>query len=241
MRAVNCYEDAKRAEAYASLEFHGTYYLAYRDIAKRIFEHIEGGNALDFGCGTGRSTRYLKDLGFETVGVDISKEMIKFAVDNDPKGVYHLITEGGLKEFNKESYDLVLSAFTFDNIAGMDNKIKIFKDIKRLLKPDGILLSLVSSPEIYVNEWVSFSTKNFPENRDAKGGDIVRIVMTDVDDERPVEDIVCFDEDYQKCYRESKLSMAGRYELLASGDEPYDWVSETAIAPWVIYVLKKDE
>lgn len=26
---------------------------------------------------------------------------------------------------------------------------------------------------------------------------------------------------------------------LATGDEPYQWVSETTIAPWVIYVLHK--
>jgi hypothetical protein len=32
MDFTNVYEDAKRAESYARLEFPGTYYLAYRDI-----------------------------------------------------------------------------------------------------------------------------------------------------------------------------------------------------------------
>jgi hypothetical protein len=27
---------------------------------------------------------------------------------------------------------------------------------------------------------------------------------------------------------------------LARGDEPYQWVSETTIAPWTIYVLTRD-
>jgi hypothetical protein len=33
---ANCYEDTKRAEAYAKLEFAGTYYLAYRDLRWRL-------------------------------------------------------------------------------------------------------------------------------------------------------------------------------------------------------------
>jgi len=38
----NSYEDARRAEAYARLEFPGTYYLAYRDIPAIIGEHVTG-------------------------------------------------------------------------------------------------------------------------------------------------------------------------------------------------------
>ena len=75
----NSYEDAKRAAAYAQLEFPGTYYLAYRDLPEIIGHHINGRKALDFGCGTGRSTRFLKELGFDVIGVDISEEMITIA------------------------------------------------------------------------------------------------------------------------------------------------------------------
>jgi hypothetical protein len=39
---------------------------------------------------------------------------------------------------------------------------------------------VVSSPVIYVNEWASFSTKAFPENRTAKSGERVLISMLDV-------------------------------------------------------------
>ena len=38
-------------------------------------------------------------------------------------------------------------------------------------------------PAIYVNEWASFSTRDFPENRNARDGDRVRIVMLDVPDD----------------------------------------------------------
>ncbi|MEE8632751.1 MAG: class I SAM-dependent methyltransferase, partial [Candidatus Bathyarchaeia archaeon] len=62
MEFSNVYEDSERAEAYSKLEFPGTYYLAYRDLPKIISDHVKGREALDFGCGTGRSTRFLKRL-----------------------------------------------------------------------------------------------------------------------------------------------------------------------------------
>ncbi len=45
MAAFNCYEDARRAEAYARLEFPGTYYLAYRDLPALFAEHVRGRRA----------------------------------------------------------------------------------------------------------------------------------------------------------------------------------------------------
>ena len=57
MHIRNVYEDADRAEAYANLEFPGTYYLAYRDLPRIMSAHGRGTRAVDFGCGTGRSTR----------------------------------------------------------------------------------------------------------------------------------------------------------------------------------------
>ena len=63
MGLFNSYEDAKRVEAYAKLEFPGTYYLAYRDLPGIIFEHVKGRKSLDFGCGAGRSTRFLQKIG----------------------------------------------------------------------------------------------------------------------------------------------------------------------------------
>ena len=51
--------------------------------------------------------------------------------------------------------------FTFDNVPGRDHKVELFAGLGRLLAPEGRLVSLVSSPDIYVNEWASFTTKRF--------------------------------------------------------------------------------
>jgi ubiquinone/menaquinone biosynthesis C-methylase UbiE len=241
MDFFNVYEDAKRAEAYAKLEFPGTYYLAYRDLSKIIFEHIKGRRALDFGCGTGRSTRFLQRLGFSTVGVDISLDMLEKARQLDPEGDYRLIKEGDFSQFENEAYDLVLSVFTFDNIPTMEKKVANFKGLRRLLKSEGRIINLVSSPEIYTHEWASFSTKDFPENKHAKSGDKVRIIQIDIQDKRPVEDVVWTDEFYQETYKKAGLGLVKTYKPLAKESEPFKWVNETRIAPWVIYVLKKEE
>ena len=97
---------------------------------------------------------------------------------------------------------------------------------------------MVSAPEIYTHEWASFSTKDFPENRDARTSETVRIVTTDFADRRPVEDILWTDESYREVYAHANLALVATYRPLATGDEPYGWVSETKIAPWVVYVLR---
>jgi SAM-dependent methyltransferase len=238
MKFDNVYEDAKRAESYAGLKFPGTYYLAYRDLPKIVAEHVTGIKALDFGCGTGRSTRFLKRLGFDVTGIDISEAMIAKARELDPSGNYCLVADGDLSPANNKTYDLILSVFTFDNIPTMTKKVKLLFELKKMLAVNGKIINLVSSPDIYVNEWASFTTKDFPENKCARSGDKVRIVMTDVEDRRPVEDIIWFHESYSDTYSRAGLKIIDIYRPLGNSSEPYNWVSETRIAPWVIYVLQ---
>jgi SAM-dependent methyltransferase len=239
MAFSNSYEDAKRAEAYAKLEFPGTYYLAYRDLPEIIFEHVKGKEALDFGCGTGRSTRFLRKIGFSVVGVDISRDMLEKARKLDPEGDYRLIGEGDFSQFKSCAFDLVFSVFTFDNIPTMEQKVTNFRGLGGLVKSEGRIVSVVSSPEIYTHEWVSFSTKDFPENKHAKSGDKVRIIQMDIEDKRPVVDVVWTHESYREVYKEAGLGLIKTYKPLAKKNEPYKWVNETKIAPWTIYVLKK--
>jgi SAM-dependent methyltransferase len=237
----NVYDDSKRAEAYSKMEFPSTYYLAYRDLPEIIFEHVKGRKAIDFGCGAGRSTRFLGKLGFDVIGVDISEDMIRKARELDHTGDYRLTKDDNFSQFENNAYDLVLSVFTFDNIPTMENKVRIFRELGRLLKDEGRIVSVVSSPEIYVHEWASFSTKDFPENRQAKSGDVVRIIQTDIEDKRPVEDIIWAHEYYQETYKRAGLELIKTYKPLARENEPYEWVNETRIAPWVIYALKRQE
>lgn len=232
----NVYSDPARAAAYASLEFPNTYYLAFRDLPGILQRRATGRHALDFGCGTGRSTRFLKRLGFDAVGVDLAPAMLALAREADPGGDYHRVGEEGPTGFPEASFDLALAAFTFDNVPGAEAKVRLLAALRRLLRPAGALVNLVSSPDIYRNEWASFSTRDFPENRLARSGDRVRIVMTDVPDRRPVEDILWDHEAYLECYSAAGLEVLEIHRPVGRPDEPYTWVAETRVAPWVIYV-----
>jgi SAM-dependent methyltransferase len=239
MNFVNCYNNAIRADAYSKLEFANTYHLAFRDLPELFRAHVKGSAALDFGCGTGRSTRFLRGLGFDPVGVDISEEMVFRAHSLDPQGDYRVIPGDDMSALPPSSFSLIQSAFTFDNIPGMETKVRLFRDLRSLLTPDGILVNIVSAPEIYWNEWASFSTRDFPENRNARPGDPVKIITTDFEDRSPAVDILWPHESYVEVYAGAQLEVVELRKPLANGDEPYNWVSETHIAPWVIYALRR--
>lgn len=235
----NAYSDERKANAYSALEFANTYYLAYRDLPGIIGKHVTGSRAVDFGCGAGRSTTFLKELGLDVVGIDISEDMLAIARRRDPECEYRLVEDGRYEHLGRGEYDLVQSIFPFDNIPGKENRAHILSKLVELLAPGGKVVMLGSNPEMYINEWASFSTKDYPENLNARSGDSVLIINTDIEDRRPVEDIIWFEEDYLELFEAAGLELEATFRPLGTEDEPFEWVVETEIAPWFIYVLKK--
>jgi SAM-dependent methyltransferase len=235
----NAYSDERKAEAYSALGFANTYYLAYRDLPDIIGRHVTGRRAVDFGCGAGRSTRFLRGLGFEVVGIDISEEMLALARRRDTECRYVRVEDGRYSHLGVGGYDLVQSIFTFDNIPGREERASILSALVDLLGPEGRVVMLGSNPEMYVNEWASFSTRDFPENRVAGSGDSVLIINTDIEDRRPVEDVIWFEEDYLELFDVAGLELEATYRPLGREEEPFEWTVETEIAPWFIYVLRR--
>src|SRR5262249_43856571 len=180
-----------------------------------IRRHNHGSRALDFGCGTGRSTRFLRNLGLNVVGADISQAMLDQARALDPSGEYHLIRANIAGDFAPGSFDIILAAFTFDNMP-TEAKANALTGLRILLSPAGCLFLVVSSAAIYVNEWTSFSTHDFPENRHARDGDRVRIIMLDVPDRRPVEDVFCTDAHYRPLFQTAALPLLQFHSPLAT-------------------------
>jgi SAM-dependent methyltransferase len=234
----NAYEDAGYAAAYANLEFPGTYYLAFRDLPAIFRAHVTGTRALDFGCGAGRSTRFLRSCGFSAVGIDIAEEMVAQARERDSEGKYVLVPDGDYVPLGEGAFDLVFSAFTFDNVPTQEAKVRAMRGIRRLLAPHGRVVHVVSSPELYTHEWASFSTRDFLEDRAANTGDLVRCVNVALDDHRPVDDVYWSDAAWAETHAHAGLDTVQEYRPLARDDEPYDWVNQTRIAPCVVYVLK---
>src|SRR5262245_41617841 len=56
-----------------------------RHLLNRFAESLRGeGLVADVGCGPGHVARYLQDQGVETVGIDLSPEMVRLARDGNP-------------------------------------------------------------------------------------------------------------------------------------------------------------
>jgi hypothetical protein len=62
--------------------------------------------------------------------------------------------------------------------------------------------------------------------------------MKDVTDNRPVEDVIWFHEDYLRNYHQAGFEVVEIVRPLGKQSEPYEWINETQISPWVIYLLK---
>jgi SAM-dependent methyltransferase len=170
------------------------------------------------------------------VAADISQPMLDQARALDPSGEYRVVSGNIAAEFAPGSFDIILAAFTFDNMPN-DEKSQALSGLRTLLAPDACLLLVVSASAIYVNEWASFSTSDFPENLHAHDGDQVRIIMLDVPDRRPVEDVFCTDTCYRRLFESARLRVLDVHSPLATGNEPTRWVSETTTPAWTIYVL----
>lgn len=232
----NAYADTDRARAYADLGFAGTYRLAFRDIPGLLARHVSGTAALDFGCGAGRSSRFLQALGFTVTGVDISPAMLAEARARDPQGRYLLIPDGDLSPLGGARFDLVFCAYPFDNIPGLEHRRRLFRQFAERLAAAGRVVNLVSAPALYHHDWLSFTATEFPENRRATSGDRVRVTIRDGADQRPVDDLYWTAEDYQALYAAAGLQLLDTHRPLGLPEEPEPWATELTVSPWVIDV-----
>jgi SAM-dependent methyltransferase len=232
----NAYDDRDRAAAYADLGFAGTYYLAFRDLPDLIAKHVTGTAALDFGCGAGRSTRFLKGLGFDAIGIDVAEPMLRMARERDPAGTYLLVHDDAATGWPDGPFDLVLAAYPFDNIADLAHRRNLLTAIRRRLAPTGRVVIIASAPELYLHEWLSFTTA-YPENARARTGDIVRIAITDGGDLRPIHDVLWDDAAYRADFAAAGLAVHELHRPLGRTEEPYAWQTELHVSPWLQYVL----
>lgn len=109
-----------------------------REIVSRYFAEREA-RVLDVGCGTGRTTRPLADLGFDVVGVDISEEMVVRARELFPDISFEVADVTDL-DFDDDSFDYVLFAHNgIDYVHPSSERRRAFEELGRVLKPGGYL------------------------------------------------------------------------------------------------------
>jgi SAM-dependent methyltransferase len=95
---------------------------------------------LDYGCGQGRLAAELIHLGYVNVlGVDSSPEMIRIARDEVPDAGF-AENDGESLPCGDASVDAVLLFAVLTCIASDDAQKKLLRELRRILRPDGLLL-----------------------------------------------------------------------------------------------------
>jgi len=92
----------------------------------------------DFGCGPGQTTKYLKDLGIEISGLDLSEKILEQARTTHPEINFR---KGNVLEleFDDDSIGGVVAFYAIVHFTGEQVEIA-FLEVFRVLQPGGIFL-----------------------------------------------------------------------------------------------------
>jgi len=127
----------------------GIYILTLGKLDKvydRLTSYIKKGQkVLDLGCGTGALTLRAAKKGAKVKGIDINPQMLEISQKRAIKKnlIQNIeLCEMGVAELGSEeseSYEVVMSGLCFSELSE-DELIYTLKEIKRILKPEGLLL-----------------------------------------------------------------------------------------------------
>lgn len=206
--------------------------IGYRDIPNLLKRYSQGTLALDYGCGAGYSTEMLHNLGYHVFGVDISDAMLEQAISHYPN-LNFLKVGNGNTPFPAQFFDVVLSTFVLFDIPSITEVTRYLKEVKRVLKPNGVFLACTGSEVYHLHNWLT--EKNTVEkNQGLKSGQTYRVHLTG-------HDIVFCDyfyshADYLKAFDEAGLTVQEYYLPLGKDSDNINWTTEWTKAPYSIYV-----
>lgn len=130
-----------------------------RELVLRHFE--PGSSILDLGCGTGRTTMPLTEMGYRVTGVDLSRRMIenarRLAAERGLRIDYEVADATDLG-FKSESWDHALfSNQGWTQIPGESRRLRALEEVYRVLKPGGRYV-FTAHPRLWNRRWLRFWT-----------------------------------------------------------------------------------
>jgi len=100
---------------------------------------------LDLGCGAGRTTINLYRLGYQNIiGLDISDELLQHAtnyVEKNNLNIEFILSDATKIEYDPDTFDTVF--FSYNGLMCIpkhENREKIFKNVYKILKSNGIFI-----------------------------------------------------------------------------------------------------
>ncbi len=128
-KTLEYYDSHSQAFANTTLE------VGFTDIQDGFLKYLEpGASILDFGCGSGRDSRYFLSKGYRVEASDGSEEMVKIASENTGIPVRYMLFDE-LNEVKK--YDGIFACASILHVPYAQLP-EILKKIRTALKPKGI-------------------------------------------------------------------------------------------------------
>lgn len=130
-------------------------------------ELVEG-TFLEIGCGNGRMTEFIARDWSKVVAIDISGEMIKqgkkrlAGIDN----IEWIETDGETIPLKDNSVDFAFSYLVFQHVKTKGMMKRNFKEVCRVLKPNGMFLAFLRHKEEPMTSWssgVAYNEATIPE------------------------------------------------------------------------------
>lgn len=228
---------SEQASRYALRDLEGTDRLAFRAVAEGRW--LAGRRVLDLGCGAGRSSRFLRELGNEVVGVDASGEMLNEARAADPEGTYLRHDATRPLPFAEAAFDAFFSSWMLLELGEWEAVAAAMAEAARVTRAGGIGLVIVNSEAFYRGDWLSCQV-DFPENR-APLVSAQRVRARLVPEGVEVRDYFWSEADYGRAFAGAGLEIVETRRPLGREDDGVEWRDELHLAPYLVFRLLKPE
>ena len=121
---------------------------------------------LDLACGQGFFAREFAKFGAKITGVDISKELIKVAEEQNNQNIRYVVSSADnisfIKDKSVDKISIILALQNIDNLSG------VVKECYRILKSNGKLFMVLNHPAFRIprkSDWGYDSKKNIQYRR----------------------------------------------------------------------------
>ena len=119
-------------------------YDTWLDGYKEELERHRDSVILDLGCGTGANTLYLVERGFQVLSADYSREALANVRRYIPGSRTEYVDMNRTFPFRDESFHIIVADISLHYFAESAT-VSLMGEIRRALKPGGLLLARVSS------------------------------------------------------------------------------------------------
>jgi SAM-dependent methyltransferase len=106
-------------------------------ILEKISPQLKDGRLLDIGLGGGRTTAFLLPISRDYVGIDYAPDLVAAAKQKYPEATILCRDARDLTCFDDASFDFVLVSNNGLDYMVHEERIKVVRDIFRILNPDG--------------------------------------------------------------------------------------------------------